>query len=483
MDSIRFSKVEDVDFVLSQNKAVRLLRKEHAPLIIAFLWGSFKEQHRQTYPASELIARLSDLLFIVNDPEPQYPRPARYYLENWTQEGFLRQYYEEMADEATFELTPAAERALLWITELDQSSFVGAESRLLQVFQLLRDLALGTTQDKSLRLAQLHEEKARLEREIEALENDELRRLDSTRVREQYFLIEEAAAKLLSDFRQIEENFRLLNAQAREEQITKAGSRGAILDDIFDAQDAILETDQGRTFNAFWAFLMNQQRQDELEEWIRQLFDLPELEQLRRRSVIPRLKMSLVTAGDRVNKTTDRLVEQLRRFLQSRAAQENKRVAQIINEIEQLAIRIKEEPPKDKRFFSIEDQPDVQLVMDRPTYEPPQVPRLNTKGIVTGNGDVVQTSALYQQLYIDPAELRGRIKTLLRGRDQISLQEVVEAIPIEKGLSELVAYFSIATDWEGKRKAVINHERRQHLFYTQADETYSIHVPETIFLA
>ncbi len=483
MDSIRFSRIEDVDFVLSQNKAVRLLRKEHAPLIIAFLWSSFKEQHRQAYPASELTTRLSDLLFSINQPEPRFPRPARYYLENWTQEGFLRQYYEEHAEEATFELTPATERALLWITELDQTAFVGAESRLLQVFQLLRDLALSTTQDKNLRLEQLQEEKARLEQEIEDLKNDEFQRLDSTRVREQYFLIEEATAKLLSDFRQIEENFRLLNAKAREEQITKAASRGAILDDIFDAQDAILETDQGRTFNAFWAFLMNQQRQDELEEWIRQLFTLPELSQFRRRSDIPRLKMSLVTAGDRVNKTTDRLVEQLRRFLQSRAVLENKRIAQIIAEIEQLAIQVKEKPPKDKQFFSIEHQPAVHLVMDRAPYEPPQAPRLKTGGLKTGKGEQVQTGALYTQLYIDPAELRGRIKTLLRGRDQISLQEVIEAMPIEKGLSELVAYFSIATDWEGKRKAVINHERRQRLFYTKDEETYSIDLPETIFIA
>lgn len=483
MTSINFSKIEDINFVLSQNKAVRLLRKEHAPLIIAFLWSSFKEQHRATYPASELTTRLSDLLFSINDPEPRFPRAARYYLEVWTQEGFLRQYYEDQAVEATFELTPATERALLWITELEQTDFVGAESRLLQVFQLLRDLAMGTTQDKDLRLAQLQEEKARLEREIEALENDELQRLDPTRIREQYFLIEEAAAKLLSDFRQIEENFRLLNAQAREEQITKAASRGAILDDIFDAQDAILETDQGRTFNAFWSFLMNQQRQDELDEWTQQLFLLPELEQLRRRSTIPRLKMSLVAAGDRVNKTTDRLVEQLRRFLQSRAVLENKRVAQIITEIEQLAIQVKTAPPKEKSFFSIEYRPNVHLVMDRAPYEPPQVPRLRSKGIELGQGKAVSTTALYEQLYIDPAELRGRIKTLLRGHDQISLQEVITAMPIEKGLSELVAYFSIATEWEGKQKAVISKERRQRLSYTLDEETYFIELPETIFIA
>lgn len=482
MTSINFSKLEDVDFVLSQNKAVSLLRKANAPLIIAFLWQSFKAQHRQTYSASEIATGLSDLLFSVNDPEVRYPRPARAYLEAWTQDGFLRQYYEEQATEATFELTPATERALLWITELDQAAFVGAESRLLQVFQLLKDLALGTTLDKNLRLQQLQAEQQRIEREIEALQKDEVQRLNSTRVREQYFLIEEAASKLLSDFRQIEDNFRQLNAQAREEQITKVASRGAILDDIFDAQDAILKTDQGRTFNAFWAFLMNQQRQDELDEWTRQLFALPELQHLRRQSTISRLKMSLVSAGDRVNKTTDRLVEQLRRFLQSQSILEHKRVAQIIGEIEQLAIQVKTEPPLTKTFYAIEHKPAIDLVMDRPPFEPPQIPKLNTRDIEIGLGQAVQTQALYTQLFIDPAELRGRIQTLLRGRDQISLKEITETIPIEKGLSELVAYFSIATDWEGQRKAVINRDRQQQLFYKKDETTYSIELPETIFL-
>ena len=459
------------------------MRKVNAPLIIAFLWSSFKVQHRQNYSASELSTRLSDLLFSENDPEVRYPKSARAYLEDWTQDGFLRQYYEEQATEATFELTPATERALLWITELDQAAFVGAESRLLQVFQLLKGLALGTTQDKQLRLQQLQAEQQRIQQEIEALQNDELTRLDSTRVREQYALIEEAATKLLADFRQIEDNFRQLNAQAREEQITKAASRGAILDDIFDAQDAILETDQGRTFNAFWAFLMNQQRQDELEEWTRQVFALPELQNMNRRSTIARLKMSLVAAGDRVNKTTDRLVEQLRRFLQSQSILEHKRVAQIIGEIEQMAIQIKSDPPLSKNFYAIEHRPGIDLVMDRPPFEPPQVPKLSTRDIIIGQGQKVQTAALYTQLYIDPAELRGRIKTLLRGRDQISLREITETLPIEKGLSELVAYFSIATNWEGQRKAVINRARRQQLFYTKDEKTYSIELPETIFLA
>jgi hypothetical protein len=480
--AVNFSRIEDVEYILGQHKAVKLLRKEQAPLLIAFLWSTFKAHHRQTYGSHELSTRLSDFLFSINDTAVAYPREPRYYLESWTQDGFLRQYYEDQEEEATFELTPATEQALLWITDLDKSEFVGAESRLLQVFSLLRELTLGTTQDKEARLLQLRNRKEALEREIAAIENDELLRLEPTRIREQYFLIEETAGKLLADFRQIEENFRILNSRAREEQINRQGSRGEILDDIFSAQDAILETDQGKTFNAFWSFLMDQQRQDELDELVQQLFALPELNGFRSQSLVPRLKMSLVEAGDRVNKTTDRLIEQLRRFLQSRSFLENKRTAQLIAEIEQLALKVKNDPPPLRNFAQIEGRALVQLVMDRGLFVPPQVVHLQTANLQVGIASEVSALGLYEQLYIDPAELKARIQRLLRGRDQISLLEVTQAIPLTKGLSELVAYFSIATAWEAQRKAVINTASTDWIVYLKDGHDYRIEMPQTLFL-
>lgn len=480
---VNFSRIEDVQYVLDQHKAVKLLRKQHAPLIIAFLWSAFKEVHRQAYGSRELTSLLSDYLFFANEEGTLYPKPARAYLEEWTQEGFLRQFYENNDEEATFELTPATERALLWITELDKREFVGAESRLLQVFQQLRDLAIGSALTKQERLEQLLEQREALDKEILAIDNDEFDRLDPTRIRERYALIEETAGKLLSDFRQIEDNFRQLNARAREEQITRQSSRGVVLDEIFSAQDAIMETDQGKTFHAFWAFLMDQSRQDELDKLVRQVFDQPEISGSWERSVLPRLKMSLVEAGDRVNKTTDRLVEQLRRFLVSRAFLENKRAGQIIEEIEQLALKVKNNPPSGSSFIEIEGKPNVHLLMDRGLFQPPEILNLDNGPLSVGDAVDVVASGLYEQLYIDPAELKGRIKVLLRGRDQISLRQITEEIPIEKGLSELVAYFGLATSLERNQKAVINDHLTESIVYHKSGRDFRIDLPQTLFLA
>ncbi|MCB0612069.1 MAG: DUF3375 family protein [Phaeodactylibacter sp.] len=71
----------------------------------------------------------------------------------------------------------------------------------------------------------------------------------------------------------------------------------------------------------------------------------------------------------------------------------------------------------------------------------------------------------------------------MRGRDQISLREVVEEMPLEKGLSELVAYFGIATNLERQQKAIINEEQSETIVYQKDGRDFRIDLPQTLFLA
>ncbi len=88
---------------------------------------------------------------------------------------------------------------------------------------MLKDLALGVTEDKSRKLADLEKRKSEIEKEISILQTTNLLPYEPTRVRENFQLIEESAIKLLSDFKQMEEIFRRLNSTAREDQIRTAG--------------------------------------------------------------------------------------------------------------------------------------------------------------------------------------------------------------------------------------------------------------------
>jgi hypothetical protein len=473
---------ENFQRLLRDHPAVRLLRKDTAPLIVTFLWSAFRDQRHAAYGSRELTTKLEDLLFALTDAGQNYTRPARDYLEAWTEDNFLRQFYEADADEATFELTAAGERVLQWVAELDKPEFVGAESRLRQVFDQLRQLAENTTEDATARRQQLETRRAEIDAQLVALDRGDFDKLGDTGIRERFLLIEDTASRLLSDFRAIEDNFRRLNAAAREELLQQHTSRGEVLEHIFDSRKRILDSDQGRTFAAFWEFLMDQRRREEQEKHLAQLAGLPELNDLYGRAFLPRMETALVDAGDRVNRTTERLVEQLRRFVQSRAFSENQRVTNLIGKIERLAVAVKTDPPPNRRFARIDGAAVVNLTMDRGVFNPPA--RLDLRGAkpLAGDASEVVTTALYDQQYVDPAELRGRLDALLRDRRQISLAEVAEAIPPRRGLTELLTYFSIATHRETERRAIINPEREETITYTVGKTTRTATFPETIFL-
>jgi len=68
-----------------------------------------------------------------------YPKRALDYLNDWAspEKGWLRKFYRQGSDEPHFDLTPATEKAIVWLDALTERSFVGTESRLLTLFELL----------------------------------------------------------------------------------------------------------------------------------------------------------------------------------------------------------------------------------------------------------------------------------------------------------------------------------------------------------
>jgi len=150
---------------------------------------------------------------------------------------------------------------------LAPQQFIGTESRLLTLFQLLRDLAAGAQNDPAERIRELERRRAEIDREIDRVRAGQAGPLDATQVKERYVQVGDTARRLLADFRQVEENFRNLDVQTRERIATSNQPKGALLEEIFGETDHIHRSDQGKSFDAFWEFLMSPARQDELRAW------------------------------------------------------------------------------------------------------------------------------------------------------------------------------------------------------------------------
>lgn len=481
--SINFSNIAEVDWLLENNKSIALFRKDNASLIITFLHHSFKVKNKSSYLSNDLISNLSDYLFKLNNDsdsnKDRFPMEAKIYLENWAKEGFLRQSY--VKEDAVFQLTPATEDALNWIKQLNKPEHVAAESRLLEIFKLLKELSVKSSDDIELRKTELLKEKEKIDAELLKIQDGEYEKYDSRQIKEKFSLLEESVSKLLSDFRQIEENFRSLNTKAREDQIKKNLTKGKYLKELFMDQDMIMNTPQGKSFEAFYDFLMNQGKQEELDELTDKILGLDELKEVKSNNQIGMLKENLVDSGDKVNKTTRSLSEQLRRFLDSTSLQESRRVLEIINGIETAALVIKNNPPTEKDFMLIDDKPKVSFPMEYELFSEDRKVKFSTSSIEVSQ-ETFEVEALFKQQYIDPEVLKERIESLLKNKKQITLKEIAEEIPIEKGLAEIIAYFSIATNKEKNLKAVINEDQKERIPYFIRDEQFEVEIPQTIFL-
>ena len=438
---------------LREHPTWKLLMADSGPLILSFFHNVFVRPGVRAYPQSDLAAKLDDyLIYIRAAAAPDaYPRGALDYLNEWAGErcAFLRKYYPDRGDEPEFDMTPASEKAIEWLRELAPRSFVGTESRLLTLIQLLRLIVQATEADPAVRLAELERQKQAIEAEMARLSKGQVDPYDPTRVKERYFEIEDAARSLLSDFRQVEENFRDLDRRTRDKITTSRLSKGRLLDEIFGEEDEISRSDQGKSFRAFWAFLMSRDRQEELQDLVQRLLALPEVRAAGTDELLPHLKFRLMEAGDKVKRMTAALVEQLRRYLDDKAWLENKRIIALIRVIEEEAVRLRENPPRGAAYTTLEDTAaDIELPLARGLYAPTVENRILEILLAEGQGDF-DPAALYQTTSVDLNVLRARIRRLLQERSQISLAEVCERFPLNKGLSELVAYIHIATQDSG----------------------------------
>lgn len=427
--------------------AWRLLLADHAPLIIGFLNQVFIQPNERSIAESQLQSRLEDLLFQLraSHGEDSFPRSAGDYLNDWADndKGWLRKFYPLNSDEAHFDLTPATEKAVRWLESLTQRQFVGTESRLRTVFDLLQQMISGTETDKQARLDELHARKATIEREIAQVEAGDIAMMDETAQRERFQQLNGTARELLSDFREVEQNFRQLDRQAREQITAWEGRKGDLLEKIFGDRDAISDTDQGRTFWDFWDFLMSPSRQEELSAGLERVFELEAVQALQPDPRFKRIHFDWLDAGEQTQRTVARLSQQLRRFLDDQAYLENKRIMQLIQAIETRALNVRDEMPAENIMSMESNQAGINLAMERPLFSPPLNPVIESR-VEAGDESGVDPDALFNQVLIDRARLQGHIRDALRGQSQVTLADVIQSHPLQVGLAELVTYLTMA---------------------------------------
>lgn len=429
--------------------AWRLLRSDHAALMAGFMHRVFILPNVRSISATVLAEALEDELYALRQVlgEDAFPRSSHAYLNEWAEsdKGWLRKFYKAGTDEAQFDVTPAAEKAIAWLMQLGERQFVGTESRLLTLFDLLKQMSEGTESDPEKRMEDLRRKRAEIDREMERIESGDIPLLDDTAIKDRFQQFMQGARELLADFREVEQNFRQLDRRVRERIALWEGSKGALLEDIMGARDAIADSDQGKSFRAFWDFLLSSRRQDELTDLLERVLNLPAVSALTPDLRTRRIHYDWLEAGEHTQRTVAALSQQLRRFLDDKTWLENRRIMEILHGIEAKVLTLRDHPPGGTWMSVDATHVGIDLVMERPLFTPSLKADLRLVDLDVADEEI-GIDALYDQVVVDKNGLLRIMRQALQDKDQVCLHELIEAHPLQQGLAELLAYWQLGHD-------------------------------------
>jgi hypothetical protein len=458
--------------------SLRLLRSDHAPLILSFLHRQFKTTQRLSIAEDEFLLHLENTLEELNAHQPDaFPKTAQVYLKEWCDPNhrFLRRLNRNNND--LIELSAETERCLAWVQGLYQSQFVGTESRFLSIFAMLQEMVNKSTEDVGQRLQQLEDEKRTIEAEIERIQQDNrVPAFDPTRLRERFFYASEMTRDLLRDFAAIEQNFRGIARTLQERQMQPELQRGALVGYVLADDLELKNSDMGKSFYAFWDFMSSETKRELLKRLLETVYALPALQSVApQQPLLKGMVRHLYQAGEKVVQSNQRLAEQLRRLLDERHLAEKRRIRELIDALKHAALE-----PNENFYLWVDGDAHIDLPLERGLWEAKEVVRLEVRpehADVPDLGDPI-FAALHEQFWVDEARLAQQIDILLARKDTCTLPELLAAYPMQQGLAEILAYMAIASR---EAQHQLDPEQFDLIDWQQGEQWQQWRVPSLVF--
>ena len=447
--------------IKKNNQTIKLLNSDNFAMMVSFFYFVFYTNKHISITHTNLLNYLDDFLFDINQTYDNiYPKKAKEYLDDFVSDknAYLKKY-QGSDDEAMYELTPYTQKTFEFLESLEKKEFVGSRTKFNIIFELLEELEFETNLSDEERIKSLQEQKDAIDAKIKNIQLKKDVRFDNSRIKEHFMLIEEQSRKLKYDFSQIEYNFRELNQKAMEQIATAYESKDSVLGSIFDIEDSIRQSDQGKSFFAFWQILTDAQKNEKLSTMLEKLYDIEIIQEFDSEERLKNLKYDLLLNADKIGKISSKLIEQLRRFLDDRVWIENKKILELCNAIEKKAVEIKENPPLKRDFHHLaKNKVAIDSVFEKSLYTLKE----NKAFSHEIKEDVLEVNLddFYDIFFIDEALLQNNINYFLQIQSQCTLVEVLEKFPIKKGISELIGYLSLA---KNSKNSIVAPDEKQKI--------------------
>lgn len=437
----RLRRLRDTDAGLA------LLRADLLPVLVAVLAERFTGT-RRSWPSAEFLELLSDDLDVLRDAGFDLPRTAQDYLSEWVRQGLLIRRAGE-AREEIIEPSPATARALRFAADLESPHSAVTSSRLGNLAELLGRLAIDTDPEQASRLETLQRQRDLLDAEIAAVEAGRYTPLSDDLALEQLTEILHLAAEIPDDFGQVSAALEELNRGLREQIIGQSGSRGDILDEVFAGVDLLENSEAGRTFAAFHSLVLDPEQAVALDQAVDSVLSRDFTAALTRDEVVflRRLLTTLQRESTSVRQVMTGFSRSLRRFVETHAYREHRRLATALAEAQSAAVAASRVArPFDPSGYVLDSSSvPIRSISSWSLHNPADV---RTAQPVTEHVaaplDLALLRRKVRESEIDFAELRGAVVDVLRRRPVASIADVLSEHPASQGLASVVGLLLLA---------------------------------------
>lgn len=438
--------------------AVTLLRSSMAPVLLAMVDEYFPQGTRQR-PATEVYELLNADLRTLTGRHPDIfdlPRSAQQYCADWVKAGWLIRRPGTSASGETLEPTEETLAVLDTVSRWEQPRSAVTATRVESLTESLRTLARDIDPDIATRLQSLQDQRDDLDRQIERVEHGDYDVLGPSQVAERVADILDQASAIPGDFARVSRDLEDLNRSLRRQLLDPDGSRGDVLDEIFDGVDLIGESDAGRSFNGFYRVLLDQERAAWIDRWISDVLARPQGADLPTpvRTRLRGLFRAMEDAGAEVNQVMTGLARSLRNYVTSEEFAEDRRMVELLRAARTAAADAVSGGGEDVRTYRKMETPLVRIGMPVTSVStlslrnPGDETVENAPGTVAeGTVDTAELLAAVRVSEIDLAELQDNIDATLsaaRGLTTASVATVLHHHPASQGLASVVGLLHLA---------------------------------------
>lgn len=438
--------------MFEESPALRLMRGRLGSFVVGFFFKTFKKWGSSEASEEELIATLSEHIEQVRELE-DFDAPKRLpqdYLEEWCDEDhrYMTKTYDEDREEYVFRLTRHSEKALSWLQDLlsmQQRGYATTESRFNRILIEMESLSQGVNADPESRIKDLSRKRDEIEEEIQRIrETGEAPIFGEDVIRDQVYDLSDLVEHFLSDFRAIEEFFKDHAREISKLYAQGDASKGDIVEHVLDADEELRCCDQGKSYFGFRSMMTNPTLARQFRNLAEQTSDIARRRGLDPNKTFLSLSERLFGEAGSAHGAYGRISRKLRQVVGDHAGGGGRQVRETLSQIRKSAYLLRDDPPVDWEF-EIDIRPQFFGLMESDYWEPKSVEAFAPiTPADSGDNDWINEILNSVGEPLDLNKFRERVDLALEEAEKVSLTEMVDKYPLERGVVDVVCYRVVA---------------------------------------